>query len=710
MKLVETLSVALAACCVAASDAAPPIGSARELAQRVVAGESGRAFALEGIVSYLPEDGNIAVTFAAQDASGGVAMINYSDTAFSRLRAGDRVRVLGETAKSGEAWGMSVAICRSCAILSHGEPPAPEKIGTGELFSGRFDFRLVEMQGVVRDAFRDDIDPAWTYLVLNCGENVYATFPFSGDTGRLSDSLVGAKVLVTGFCNYSMVGARRPYERFLMLGGTNSVHVLEAPPADPFDVPSIDDVLTLRASEMSGAGRRRVSGRVVAAWRGRNMLIRTENGENVRVETAEEDVLPACGESVDVVGIPATDFYSVNLTGAKWRTRESSGASLPAATNVTAKAIMEDSRGRRRFNYMYHGRAVSMAGTVRGRQLDPDNKGGTLILESDGHLVPVDLSACPEAAADAVPGAKVLATGTCVMETENWSAVAAFPRIKGFIVVARGADDIVVVERAPWWTPFRLFVAVMSLAATLLAIFVWNILLRRVAERRGRELAKASVSQVESEIKVFERTRLAVELHDSIAQNLTGVSLELRTAGRTIDSSPQDAKEHVRIACKALDSCKTELRNCLWDLRSNTLESPDMEDAIRCTIAHHLDSAKLALRFRVPRERLTDNTAHNILCIVRELAVNAVRHGKASEIRIAGSIENGTLRFSVRDNGCGFNPAECPGTDEGHFGLQGVRERIKPYGGKLDIESSPGAGTKATVSIRIPDSGERKTA
>ena len=134
-----------------------------------------------------------------------------------------------------------------------------------------------------------------------------------------------------------------------------------------------------------------------------------------------------------------------------------------------------------------------------------------------------------------------------------------------------------------------------------------------------------------------------------------------------------------------------------------------MEDAIRCTIAHHLDSAKLALRFRVPRERLTDNTAHNILCIVRELAVNAVRHGKASEIRIAGSIENGTLRFSVKDNGSGFNPDECPGTDEGHFGLQGVCERIKPYGGKLDVESSPGMGTKATVSIKIPDAGEGKT-
>lgn len=85
--------------------------------------------------------------------------------------------------------------------------------------------------------------------------------------------------------------------------------------------------------------------------------------------------------------------------------------------------------------------------------------------------------------------------------------------------------------------------------------------------------------------------------------------------------------------------------------------------------------------------------------MVRELVVNAIRHGKAKSVWIAGECSNGRISFSVRDDGCGFDMASAPGPREGHFGLQGIRERVNAANGSIEIESAPGEGTKVTVSI-----------
>ena len=104
----------------------------------------------------------------------------------------------------------------------------------------------------------------------------------------------------------------------------------------------------------------------------------------------------------------------------------------------------------------------------------------------------------------------------------------------------------------------------------------------------------------------------------------------------------------------------------------------------------------------MPCERLSNKTAHAILRILRELATNAVRHGHATQVRIAGLIEGERMTFSVQDNGCGFSPGRAPGMDEGHFGLQGIRERINSFEGDMRIESAAGRGTKVTLSLHIP--------
>ena len=88
-----------------------------------------------------------------------------------------------------------------------------------------------------------------------------------------------------------------------------------------------------------------------------------------------------------------------------------------------------------------------------------------------------------------------------------------------------------------------------------------------------------------------------------------------------------------------------------------------------------------------------------MLRIIRELVVNAIRHGGAKSIKVAGEYHDGTVSFSVRDNGFGFDPATAPGPLQGHFGLQGVRERLDKFNGNLMIDSRPGKGTRIFVTL-----------
>ena len=156
-------------------------------------------------------------------------------------------------------------------------------------------------------------------------------------------------------------------------------------------------------------------------------------------------------------------------------------------------------------------------------------------------------------------------------------------------------------------------------------------------------------------------------------------------------------------ARQLLASCRRELRDCLWDLRSRTFDEKDMTEAIERTLEPHSVSAKISVRFNVPRESLSDSTTHAILHIVRELVVNAIRHGKATEIKVAGESHEGTISFSVKDNGCGFDPSAAPGPNEGHFGLLGIRERLKALHGTFTVESALGKGAKFKVTILNPE-------
>ena len=248
---------------------------------------------------------------------------------------------------------------------------------------------------------------------------------------------------------------------------------------------------------------------------------------------------------------------------------------------------------------------------------------------------------------------------------------------------------------APIWAAISLAIITMF----IIGLAIERVALRRLAERRGRELYRAEISKASAELRIDERTRLAAELHDAIAQNLTGVSLQIAAARSAHTLAPEAEERHLATAEQMLSSSRVELRRCIWDLRSEALDVTDFGEAIRRTVQPVTGKATLSVSCAIPRARLSDSTAHALLRIVRELAANAVAHGAASNVTVEGTVSNGKSRLTVRDDGTGFDPEHCPGQNEGHFGLKGIRERVKRLGGTFSISSAIGRGTEATVEI-----------
>ena len=657
------------------------IGSAFDLNVRATTGSSG-----------------IAARITIEDASGGMLLVREVPEAVKvSFAAGDRLHICG-TVDRGQRSLAPYANCHRIDVLGHDPEPTPADASVRSVLGGEYDCRLVRIIGKVRDVFRDEIDPGYLFLILRAEDDViYLPFRAAHTPTDTLERLVGAEIAVCGVCVPRDIAARRTIGRlFYPADGIDSVHVIQEA-GDPFDAPALAGIPLESPSEIARLERHRTTGRTIAVWNRNKILIRTADG-TVHGVTLVHGNVPAYGTTVEVVGFPESDLYRINLARGIWRPSAQSVPCDETPRTITVASFLSDARGRRCFDPYAHGKVLRLKGEVVSLP-SVGNDDGRLTLQNGDYLVPIDFSANPDALDGIEAGCTLDVTGTCIMESENWQPHSAFPRIRGFALVVRTPADVRILARPPWWTPGRLAVVIGTLLAALAAILFWNASLRRIAERRGRQLFRSQIAQTTAALKVEERTRLAVELHDAISQTLTGASMRIDAARKLLDHDREKTARQLDVASTTLDSCREELKNCIWDLRNEALDERDLNGAIRRTLARGIGEAKLTVRFNIPRARLSDNTTNAILCIIRELAVNAVRHGHATELRIAGSFEDACLLFSVRDNGSGFSADDAPGVAQGHFGLQGIRERLKRLNGSIVFTRPPEGGTKAIVRI-----------
>ena len=692
------VAILLCASLATPSVAAETITNVTELARLVQcnAGD-GRTFDLTACVVRdtfaLEEDPTLNRGFNVSDGSNGVAVALHKLPSGLRLRAGDRVHITGYVKHPAHMHVQPHA--QTVTVLGSGTPPKPHDCSAADVAAGRYDEQFIRVSGTVIDTYYDDLDPRFTFFVLAEGSTVlYAPLCRRPPLDELR-KLIGARVAIVGICNRPSTS--RPYlTREISLATPDDLTVLVPPPSDPFAVP---ELFSVTAPATQGYGRRRVLGRVLAAWGKDRVLLRATNEKAVRV-TVADGPLPAPGDCVEAAGQPDTDIFSLNLTQAIWRKHPDVRIYEPPTQSVTPRSLLYDASGQRRVAILLHGQTVRLRGTVRGFVEHFD--GRTVLLDGDNVIISLHEGSARGAFDNLPVGGTVEATGTCVLEVEPFRPQAPSPRAKGVFVVLRTGDDLRILARPPWWTPARLIVLLAVTFLGSLVVVVWNRLLKRRIELRSRELLDEQIAHVTSELKTMERTRLAIELHDAISQNLTGVALELQTAKDTLREDLDQTAHHLAIADRSLMSCREELRNCLSDLRSTALEVDDVNKAIRLTLAPYDGDAAITVRFNVPRDRITDNTMHALLRIIRELVVNAIRHGRADTIRVAGAIEDGKLLFSVTDDGCGFDPANHPSVPDGHFGLQGIQDRIDAFAGTMTVDSAIGRGTRVAIAITLP--------
>ena len=341
-----------------------------------------------------------------------------------------------------------------------------------------------------------------------------------------------------------------------------------------------------------------------------------------------------------------------------------------------------------------------MNGVVQELLKTPDGQRTMLLLDGDC-VIRINATAATGRIDVIEKGCHVEVSGTCIVETGVWLPNSEFPHATGITLVTDGPNDIRIVAHAPWLTRQYLLIAAGLFLSIIVVFLLWNLSLRLLVERRGRQLFKEQISRAKSEIHAEERMNLAIELHDSLSQNLTGIAFQINMANRLVEERQDALKHNLLIAMRALQSCRDELKNCIHDLRNQALDNPDINEAVRITLRPYLDRTHLRVRLNIPRSRLSDHTTHAMIKIIRELTANALRHGNAQNITIAGAIDNGRLLFSVRDDGCGFDPSHIPGPEHGQFGLQGISERIRPFDGKMSIASEDGGGTRVVISLKL---------
>ena len=672
--------------------------SAAELNAVIFGDETNCAtFRIEAVAleNMSPSDSSHCIS--VKDDTGFVRLYISTSDSNGTVRAGDRLALTGVTSPVLSQSGAAHA--HRTRLIAHGPPPAPLRITGSEFFSEKHINRLVRLTGLVRSVFTDEIDPQILFVELHAdGETILIPLLATPGVQEKAQRLTGARVAVTGAVSPRGVSVRTHAGAMLEIrNDLSNFEILEPPPADLFAAPDVRALDRLRPSDIAHLEWHTARGRVLCVWGGTHVLVRTDDGTSLRADL-DDTRPPMPGANVAVCGFPELNLFYLSLNRAKWKPLDETLAPPESPVPVSTSDLLTDEAGRRMIRPEFHGRAVTLRGVVTPLGLDAENGPG-FVLDCDRQTVGVIFgNGCAGLEAPPV-GATVDVTGICLVKSEPWTPSRHFPRLTGVDLVVRTPADLSVIAQPPWWTPARFLIALAVLAVLFALILVWNASLRLLVARRSRQLVREQAEKLGAELRIDERTRLAAELHDSVAQNLSSVSMQLDAVQMAAHSLAEPFREALGLASKTLLSCRQELRNCLWDLRSQALDEPDLGNAVQKTLRPHLNGAALRIRFNVSRRLVSDQTAHAVLRILRELAANALRHGHARNLTVAGCLDGRLLKFSLADDGAGFDPAHAAGVERGHFGLSGIHDRVNKMHGTFEISSEPGRGAKAVVTL-----------
>ncbi len=607
-----------------------------------------------------------APDFFVQDSSAGIYVEGNTLHNFAH-HFGDLVEVEGVT---GPGKFAPVILERNLKVLGTGKLPKTRLYSFEELADGQLDSQWVQVRGIVRSVAIDRT--SWRevtlamHVAVGPGE-LAVRIPISGEQDF--SSWIDSEILLQGVCG-SLFNVQRQLSGVLLYVPRLSLVTLEASAKEvPF-------ASLLTFSPGDGTRHRvRVRGTVEYQQPGQAVFLENQ-GKGLRVRT-EQDSRLVPGDVVDVLGFPVMGESAPVLEDSVfhlvWHGSE------PAPVPLDLSVPWEK----------YDGVLITTEATVLHGELRSD--GLRLLLQQGQTVFDATLQGEPGSLRSLPVTSKVKITGICLVRSGGlWSTP------QSFRVLLRSPQDVAVLRAPSWWNLHRVLWLLGVTFGALLIVMVWVVLLGR----RLREQMALIRQKLRSGAVLEERNRIARELHDTLEQELAGITMQLDLAVDCFVQAPPVARQAMETARNMSRHSLVEARRSVWDLRCQLLEHGDLVSALTQVVRapagrdHHGLTVVVEgnpIRLPVPIEM-------NLLRIGQEAVANAIRHAQATHIAVELRYDPESVCLGVSDDGSGFQPDIS--ARSGHFGLLDMQERAQSMGCQLQIESQPGRGTR--IWVRVP--------
>ena len=194
-----------------------------------------------------------------------------------------------------------------------------------------------------------------------------------------------------------------------------------------------------------------------------------------------------------------------------------------------------------------------------------------------------------------------------------------------------------------------------------------------------------------------ERNRLAGEIHDTLAQAFTGISLQLGVAKSIAHQDPTETQRILDRSLKLAHAGLTEARRAVWAIYPSTAKYTDLCQTLQETIDRFAANISVQMRIEGNPYSLPALLGLNLTRMAQEAIANALKHARANTIEVTLTYEPKNIYLCVKDDGCGFLPQH----NEGGFGLMSLSQRSERIGGELEIRSQLDQGTEISVHVNL---------
>lgn len=197
-----------------------------------------------------------------------------------------------------------------------------------------------------------------------------------------------------------------------------------------------------------------------------------------------------------------------------------------------------------------------------------------------------------------------------------------------------------------------------------------------------------------------ERQRISRELHDRVLQLLSGARLRAESARRQLVDKQSELASELHLIEESIDKAIIEIRNLLTENQeSREIQAGSLERRLKqeLDIFRARTGFKLDFQCAIGVENLPIAIEREMYFTLREGILNAVRHSRATELRLVVRATPQGWEAILRDNGVGFEPGATE--TSGHYGLRGMRERVRKIGGEIHFHSAPGKGTEIKITV-----------